>query len=191
MANANFSKTMRDCAAEHYFDAAKETVTTGVASMLPLIIGFAISFVLSEGKPSTVLSTFLESNGALFVSASLAGPLFYIISRKYGKFPGTVTYKFPAALFFLSFATAICLIASIMFALSVAYSGTGDGTGSEYTKHVRVDIFRWVSFATLSASILFLFLVSAVRNMLDDGHAPAAEMHKSEENFVNEWNRHE
>jgi hypothetical protein len=189
MASATFSKAMRDCSKEHYFDAAKETMVTAMASMLPLIIGFAISFVLFEGRPKAVLVAFLESNGALFVAASLAGPLFYIISKKYGKFPGTLTYKFPAGLLFLGFAAVICLIASIMFTLSVAYSGNGDGTGTEYAQHVRVDVTRWVSFILLSASLMFLFIVSAVRNMLDDGHAPTDAMHKDEEDFVKEWSQ--
>jgi hypothetical protein len=189
MASANFSKALRDCASHHYLDAAKETFTTSLASMLPLVLGFGISYVLKDGKPISVLSTFLETNGALFVAASLAGPLFYIISKKYGKLPGTLTYRFPAGQFFLLAAATICIVASIMFTLSVAYSGSGDGIGNEYAKHVRVDIIRWVSLAILSTSIVFLFFVSAVRNMLEDGHAASDAMRQDTDDFFDKWRR--
>jgi hypothetical protein len=183
----NLHRAVKDCAKSHYQEAAKETLATAVTALLPLIFGICTAFVLKNGAPGRVTSSFFESNSALFVAASLAGPLVYTISKKYGKLPGTITFRFPAGLGFLAIAALVCFSASIMFTLSVAYTGSGDGTASEYSSYVNIEVVRWISAVILLVSFVVLFFVSTVRNMLDESPAPANVMRQDTENFRKQW----
>jgi hypothetical protein len=129
-----------------------------------------------------------ENWGIIHIFVRFAGPLIYVITKRYGTFSLTrsprhrfpLTISFPYGGLFVSFATGLCLICGFSFAILRA-KGSDDSTGALTVNENGIVYFSTVCFLLTS---IMLFCVIAYRNLLDEA---GRSMPAQEEDFVSEW----
>lgn len=179
-------KDFRNCSRDDFMEAAKELCVLIIFAGLPVWLGLVIS-LLSKGDGTTAhfLHDFLGSGEALLISAALVGPLIYIITRKYGDLPETLTIRFPQGWLFVVLIAIICVIAAATFGFDRVFrQAATNPCGASVFEESSIRIF---SCSILSVSILIVYLVSVLRNYLDRG--AAAIMRTDTQDFLNEWRK--
>jgi hypothetical protein len=167
------------CTLEDYVDAIKELLTILFFSFMPIWLGLLFASISAKGTIDGFVKTFLNSGEALLISAGLVGPLIYVLTKKYGDLPRSLTMRFPQGWFFTLSIFAICVIAGAVFG---AERGMAPQTIADQSRSTGGEL---LSKVMLIASIVIVFLVSAIRNHLDRG-APEA-MRADTNRFLREW----
>lgn len=176
-----------DCSIRNYWDAIVETAVTCFFSLLPLVLGLLAALLVQSSHETHVFSNFFGGNEAFMVSAALSGPLVFTISRKYGNLPTSLSFKFPGGLLFFICSIMICVVAGLMFGLSVAFSDVTAGQ-ENYLQHINVNNASTVSKVAIASAILMIFTVSSIRNMLEGGGPPRI-MSNGTETYVTDFGK--
>jgi hypothetical protein len=179
-------RDFRNCTRDDFTEAAKELLVLIVFAGMPIWLGLMISAVSKGDKTvSSFLHEFFASGDALLISAALVGPLIYVITRKYGDLPESLTIRFPQGWLFVVIITIICIIAAALFGFDRVFKPDPGGGG-------RSSVFdeksmRAFSFGVLFLSISIVYLVGVLRNYLERG-APAIMRNDTQE-FLREWGK--
>jgi hypothetical protein len=180
-------RDFRNCTADDFIEAAKEFVLLTVFAFMPIWLGFLFSILSrQEGAAQLFISDFLRSGEALLISAALVGPLIYVITRKYGDLPKTLTIIFPQGWLFVGFIAIICVIAAALFGFHRT-TPLQASAPHQSTSYFDDNAIKRLSIFVLLAAMSILYLVSVLRNYLERG--AAALMHRDTQEFLREWSR--
>lgn len=173
--------------------ACYETLTTVLFATMPFWILPALGHFIFNPKPS--VGDGLEDGEGLIYAAALLGPLFYVLTRRYGKWAlrwsgretlaGALSVSFPYGTLFAAITAFTCVISGFAFAVLQRES-----TVTEIDPG-GIQTLSWI--LVLGSTVIF-FLITAYRNMLDDLDANRAEVvieeqPKSEDAFLGDWLR--
>ena len=175
-----------DCSTEQLSSALQEVVLTILFATIPVWFIPMISWFIFTDPPNYF--SFIKTGELFIYSAAFAGPLVYIISKRYGKFSldKSRTHRFPLTIsfpyggLFIFFATGICLICGFSFALLKT-------TKIESTfNSIGLNEHGIVYFSTLcfGLTVMVLYCVTAYRNMLEDVGRTIPDQEGA---FVAEW----
>src|ERR1043166_343107 len=175
-------RDFKNCTRSDFAEAAKELSVLIVFACMPVWLGIIFSFVSKAEKSiSTFVLEFLASGEALLISAAIVGPLIYIITRKYGELPTSLTIRFPQGWLFVVLIAIICAIAAALFGFDRVFKPEGPHRGTLYNEQAM----RGFSFCILTLSVTIVYLVSVLRNYLDRGLPDITRQETLE--FLEDW----
>lgn len=174
---------------ENLIDAAKELVSVLLLGFLPINLGILLSWLSSVSDVQSFLTEFLTSGEALLLSSALVGPLIYVLLKKYGEFSSlseaifgksnlsrSLSIQFPGGWFFITSIVIICLVAAGVF---------GHNSASAANSKMLPNNMMVLSSIIFISSIFIFFLVSLIRNNVEDGAVKAYS--ESTDDFLKEW----
>jgi hypothetical protein len=199
-----FGKQFHLCSSKDFREAAIEVLITTVFSSMPLWLSPLVGpLILKTDASYTEYIVSTVSGGELLVyCAALAGPLTYIITRKYGERSDETGERnsaavrrfgyaiaFPHGASFMFFSAMICIVSGFSFSLM-----KNPAMSSDLTK-LNVDGIFWTSSALYLFSLYCIFWASAYRNAMapfigrdnDGGGDPARAATKEEDDFSQQW----
>jgi hypothetical protein len=177
-------RDLRRCRRKDYAEAAKEVTGTVLLGLLPVWLGAALIVLIPRASLGPYVGEFLSSGEALLVSAALIGPSIYIITKKYGDLPNSLTIHFPQGWFLGILWFALCMIITAIFGLQ------------RIPRHVipnfNEPVFDAAMMQRLSACILVitvisLYIVTVFKNFVEEG--ASIEMHSDTADFLMEWKK--
>lgn len=195
------------CNRKDFSEAAVELLITTIFSSMPLWILPLIGPLILKTNVSYREHLFaLVGGGELLVyCAALAGPLIYIITRRYGEGLGLggssgtsriankfgLAIAFPHGTAFVFFSAMICIVAGITFSLM-----KNPGISNDVTK-LNLDGIFWTSIALYLFSLYCFFWASAYRNAMapfltagDSGDDRGQYGTRDEDDFSKQWQAH-
>lgn len=180
-----FIRDLRRCRRKDYVEAAKEVFATVLLAVLPVWLGAVVLMLIPRASVGHYVGEFLSSGESLLVSAALVGPSVYIITKKYGDLPKSLTIHFPQGWFLVLLWLVICMTITAIFGAQRIYAQVAHG-GPE---PVLFDVASMQTFSSivLVLTIASLYIVTVFRNFVEDG--AAAEMHSDTADFLIEWKR--
>ena len=177
-------RDLQRCRAQDYIEAAKEIIVTVLLGVLPVWLGAIVIALIPKASVGHFVGEFLSSGEALLVSAALIGPSTYIITKKYGDLPKSLSIHFPQGWFLVILWFVICMIITTIFGLQRIYAQVQPhGTESLFDPVAM----QGVALVILAVTIISLYVVTVFRNFVEDG--AAAEMHSDTADFLEEWNK--
>src|SRR2546423_458868 len=117
-----FLRDLQRCRRKDYVEAAKEVFATVVLAALPVWLGAILMMLIPKASVGHYVGDFLSSGEALLISAALIGPSIYIITKKYGSLPKSLTIHFPQGWFLVLLWFAICMTITAIFGLQRIYA---------------------------------------------------------------------
>lgn len=155
------------CRRRDYLEASKEVVITVLCSTVALWLGVIFAWVSPTYHVSHYLDTFILSGEFLLLSTALVGPIFYIITKRYGSdLPAPTSRYFLQGWLFIVLALFVCLIASAIFGYNRVSSPVGNAA---HGGSLNFGPMAWLSVIMFVLSTLILFLVITIENFMDDG----------------------
>src|SRR5689334_7475381 len=115
-------RDLQRCRRKDYVEAAIEVFATVILAGLPVWLGAILMALIPRASVSHYVGDFLGSGEALLVSAALIGPSVYIITKKYGDLPKSLTIHFPQGWFLVLLWLTICMIITAIFGLQRIYA---------------------------------------------------------------------
>lgn len=196
-----FCRQFHLCSSNDFKEAALEILMATIFSIMPLwIVPAILSVVLrSEINLSDYLYRLIGGGELLVYCSAVAGPLIYIITRRYGEKitddmtdPGTsrlanrfgYSLIFPHATTFVACSAFICLVAGVTFSLT-----KNPGLSNDAAKLNLEGIF-WSSIVLYVFSLYCLFWASAYRNAIGpflNGSDNSDNAPREEDSFADEW----
>lgn len=177
-------------------DARDEIVSAIFWSTMPFWI-LPILGIVIFAQPADFLGPI--SNGELFVySATLLGPLAYVIHKRYGRFRAPreseddegepLSYTFPYGRTFSYVVAMSCILSGVVFSIQ----RMKDIDALKHIKFVNDDGLFWLSVASFFVANLVLFCVLAYRNMLkglEQKHSEniSGALKRDEDRAIAEW----
>jgi hypothetical protein len=175
-------RDLQRCRRSDYAEAAKEVVGTVMLAVLPVWLGAALLMLIPRASVGQYVSDFFASGEALLISAALIGPSIYIITKRYGELPKSLTIHFPQAWFLIILWFAICMIITGVFGLQRVYAQVTPALSGLL---FDIPLMQKLSAGILIITIVSLYVVTVFKNFAEDG--AALEMHSEEEDFLKEW----
>lgn len=179
--NVPFLGDLTRCRARDFVEAAKEVISIFLLAIIPVWLGAVVMMLIPRASVGHYIQEFLTSGEALLVSAALAGPSVYIITKKYGDLPKSLSVHFPQGWFLIIISLAICMITSAVFGFQRGYSQIE----SRHTDLFDPALMSNLSLAILSATFATLYIVTVFRNFVEDG--ASLEMHSETNDFLKQW----
>jgi hypothetical protein len=181
--NFPFIRDLRRCRRQDYVEAAKEVFATVLLAILPVWLGAVVLMLIPHASVGHYVGDFLSSGEALLISAALVGPSVYIITKKYGDLPKSLTIHFPQGWFLVLLWLVICMIITAIFGAQRIYAQVAHKTDAPA-------LFDVASMQGFSSLVLFLavaslYIVTVFRNFVEDG--AASEMRADTAEFLKEW----
>lgn len=182
---------LREVPKEAVQQACYETLTTVFFATMPFWILPALGYFMFNPKPS-IDEAFKNGEGLVY-AAVLLGPLFYVLTRRYGrwalrradraKLASALTVSFPYGTAFVAITAFTCVISGFAFALHRR------GLSDPDIDRPGIETLSWILVITSTA---VFFLITAYRNMLDDlannkAETVIEEQPRSEEAFLGKW----
>lgn len=182
---------LREVPKEAVQQACYETVTTVCFATMPFWILPVLGYFMFNPKPS-IDEAFKNGEGLVY-AAVLLGPLFYVLTRRYGRWAfrradremlaGALSMSFPYGTAFVAITAFTCVISGFAFALLRRGLSTPD------IDRLGIQTLSWI---LVIGSTAIFFLITAYRNMLDDLAANKAEtvieeQPRSEDAFLGNW----
>ncbi|MCB8881952.1 hypothetical protein ACELLULO517_17035 [Acidisoma cellulosilytica] len=175
------------CSRDEISDAIIEVVVATIFSTMPLWLLPLLSHAIFKVAVSAWEG--IRTGELFLLSAALVGPLIYIITKGYGvRNSDSVSghplklysIRFPYGAGFIFVCFAICILSSFAFFVlrNPLFSQNELSTFIDYNSVANVSII------TFLFSTLIFFCATAYRNSMDH---PAAQMAKSENDFVRKW----
>lgn len=174
---------------DNLVDALKELVSAIIFAFLPINLGLLFSWLSSGTDVDTFVFEFFSSGEALLVSSALVGPLIYVLLKQYGDFSslskmllsksgfnGSLSIQFPGGWYFIVSIVVICVVAAGVF---------GNNSASSIDHKILAENMIILSTTILILSLLIFFLVSLIRNNVEDGAVEAYI--ESTDDFLEEW----
>ena len=173
------------CSRQNLCDALYETASFMFFATMPLWVLPIFSYwIFSSNRTVVDQAISLAGDGELFVySAASLGPLFYIITKRYGEWNATALHKltisFPSGISFILFSFIVCLLSGFFF-------GVVRIPELKSTK-LPIDELRiiWTSVAMFTIALVCLFCASAYRNSIEE-FVRTAKMNDDDE-FSSKW----
>jgi hypothetical protein len=171
-------------------EALKELLVVLLFSLMPLWLGLLIVGLLSlPDSTGGFLGRFASSSDLGIISASLLGPLLYVILRDQGPMSGDrISTQFPSALWFVLFIFLCCLVTTTMYSFNYL-SGLNwifDATGHPI-RFVDAAFVSGMSVVVFVFSIFLVLSVAVIRNTITSG-APGI-MSEETESLANQLQR--
>lgn len=110
------------CRRKDHVEAAKEVIATVLLALLPVWLGAILMALIPRASVGHYLGEILSSGEALLISAALIGPSVYIITKKYGDLPKSLTIHFPQGWFLVTLWLAVCMLITAIFGLQRIYA---------------------------------------------------------------------
>jgi hypothetical protein len=170
------------CRQRDYIEASKEVTVTVLCSTVALWLGLIFAWVSPTYLVSRYLTTFVLSGEFLLLSTALVGPIFYIITKRYGSdLPAPSSRHFLQGWFFTLLALCVCLIAAAIFGYNrISSPGTEIERGQlSFGPMVTLSLIIFV------ISTITLFLVITIGNFMEDG--AVGLMHDDTQSYVREF----
>lgn len=182
-----FISDLRRCRSQDYVEAAKEVFATVLLAVLPVWLGAIILMLIPHVSVAHYVGEFLSSGEALLVSAALVGPSVYIITKRYGDFPKSLSIHFPQGWFLVLLWLVICMLITAIFGLQRIYAQVALHGNDHASPAPLFDAqaMQGFSFFILLVSVVSLYVVTVFRNFTDDG--AAAEMRSETADFLRDW----
>jgi hypothetical protein len=173
------------CSRKNMLDGLLETLAFTIFATMPLwVVPVFGHWFIQSNKSMFSQSVALAGDGELFIysSASL-GPLFYIITKKYGewnkdqRYPPTIS--FPSGASFLLFSLLVCILSGLAFGiLKIPELRTS-------ASPINVPGIIESSAVLFGLALLCLFCASAYRNSIEE-FMTTARM-SDEDDFSKAW----
>jgi hypothetical protein len=176
------------CRSQDHIEAAKEVFATVLLAVLPVWLGAIILMLIPRVSVAHYVGEFLSSGEALLVSAALVGPSVYIITKKYGDFPKSLSIHFPQGWFLVLLWLVISMLVTAIFGLQRIYAQVAQTPNTPTIAPLfDAQSMQNFSFGILFLSVASLYIVTVFRNFTDDG--AAAAMHSETADFLNDWKK--
>jgi hypothetical protein len=176
-----FFRDLKRCRSKDHIEAVKEVVSTFVLAIIPVWLGAFLMMLIPRASASHYLQEFLTSGEALLVSAALIGPSIYVITKKYGELPKSLTIHFPQGWFLIVILLLICMMASAVFGVQRGYSQIMPAQPDLFDPRLMQEL----SLAVLLGTLATFYFVTVFKNFAEDG--ASSEMHSDTESFLEEW----
>jgi hypothetical protein len=170
------------CRRKDYAEAAKEVIATVLLAIVPVWLGAAVMLLIPSASVGHFVGDFLSSGEALLVSVALIGPSIYIITKKYGDLPKSMSIHFPQGYFLVILWLSICMVITAIFALQRIYLQVVPNHQGQLFDGPLMQKF---STGILMVTIISLYVVTVFRNFVEEG--ASAEMHSDTAEFLKQW----
>jgi len=137
---------------------------------MPLWLGLLIVEVLTiTDDTSSFVTKFASSSDLGILSASLLGPLLYMMFREEGEPTGDrLAPRFPSGLWFIMITMACCIVATVIYCFTYL-SGTGlfyDRLGEpiKFVNAYTVTMTSWTLFAVV---VILMLCAFTIRNAIE------------------------
>jgi hypothetical protein len=175
-------RDLQRCRRQDYAEAAKEVIGTVLLGILPVWLGAGLIMLIPRASVLHYIGEFFSSGEALLVSAALIGPSIYIITKKYGELPKSLTLHFPQGWFLIVLWLSICMIITAIFGLQRIPPQVWPDLKEPL---FDVPLMQRLSIAILVVTIASLYVVTVFKNFAEEG--ASAEMHSDTADFLKEW----
>ena len=142
-------------------EAFKELFVVLLFSLMPVWLGLVIVTISTvPDSPFTFVAKFASSSDLGILSASLLGPMFYMMFRDEGRASGDRGVpRFPSGLWFTILILVCCVIATIIYS-NTYLSGTRSffdqqGAPISFVDAHWVAVVSWILFFTSTSLVLF------------------------------------
>jgi hypothetical protein len=166
-------------------EAFKEIFVTLFFSLMPLWLGLLIVKLLTiTDGTSQFITKFASSSDLGILSASLLGPMLYMMFREDNDASGDrIIPGFPSGLWFIMATVACCIVATVIYSFTYlsgihAFFDKG-GTVVTFVNSETVTQTSWTLFSVVVALIL---CASTIRNSIET--RPARMMSDDTQNYV-------
>lgn len=179
-----FIRDLMRCRRGDYIEAAKEVTGTVLLAILPVWLGAFLLFLIPRASVGSYVGDFFGSGEALLVSAALIGPSIYLITKRYGDLPKSLSLHFPQGWLLVTLWLVICMIITGIFGLQRIYPQIAPNSSEPL---FDVPLMQELSGFILATTITGLYVVTVFKNCVENG--AAAEMHSDTADFLREWRR--
>jgi hypothetical protein len=179
-----FVRDLVRCRRKDYVEAAKEVIATVLLALVPVWLGAIVIWLMPSASVGHFVGEFLSSGEALLVAVALIGPSIYIITKKYGNFPHSLSIHFPQGYFLVVLSLAICMLVTAIFGLQRIYVQAVPNHSEAIFDNGLMQRF---SVAILLVTVLSLYVVTVFRNFAEEGASTA--MRSDETDFLDEWKK--
>lgn len=182
---------LREVPREGLLQALYETLTTILFATMPFWILPVLGYFMFTPKPS--LDEAFKNGEGLVYAAVLLGPLFYVLTKRYGRWAlrradrernaSALSMSFPYGTAFVAITALTCVISGFAFAL------LRRGLASPDINRPGIETLSWI--LVIGSTVIF-FLITAYRNMLDDlasnkAESVIEEQPRGEDAFLSGW----
>lgn len=175
-------RDLQRCRRRDHVEAAKEVIGTVLLAVLPVWLGAVLMVMIPRASVGHYVGDFLSSGEALLVSAALIGPSIYIITKKYGDLPKSLTIHFPQGWFLVILWLTICMIITAIFGLQRIYAQVALNL---HEPLFDVTLMQNFSGCILVVTIASLYVVTVFKNFAEEG--ASSEMHSDTADFLKKW----
>jgi len=180
--NVPFIRDLQRGRRQDYTEATKEVIGTVLLAILPIWLGAALMVLIPRASVGHYVGDFLSSGEALLISAALIGPSIYVITKRYGDLPRSLTFHFPQGWFLVLLWFMICMIITAIFGLQRIWPQV---VPNSHEPLLDVELMQKLSGCILVITVAALYIVTVFKNFAEEG--ASAEMHSNEANFLAEW----
>lgn len=150
-------------------ESFKEAFVTLFFSLMPLWLGlFIIRLLTIADGTSGFLAKFASSSDLGILSASLLGPMLYMMFREDEASDQRIVPRFPSGLWFIMFTVACCIVATVIYCFNYV-SGLKkyfDESGL-IISFVKPDTVAFVSWSLFCLVVLLIICASTIRNSME------------------------
>jgi hypothetical protein len=150
-------------------ESFKEAFVTLFFSLMPLWLGLLIVRLLTIADgTSGFIAKFASSSDLGILSASLLGPMLYMMFREDGDGEQRIVPRFPSGLWFIMSTVACCIVATVIYCFNYV-SGlkkyfSEDGTIISF---VKPDTAAFVSWSLFGLVVILIICASTIRNSME------------------------
>ncbi len=185
--NIPIIKELKTASKDDWIEAAKELLFTLFFSLMPVWLGFIMITLLALPEtPFSFISKFAASSDLSLISASLIGPLLYMMFGK-SITEGKLSMPFPSGLWFLILIFFLCLIATVIYCFT--YISETDWFYDLAGKKIiftNEDAVMYISFAVFAVSIFLILSALTIQNSIQN---PTSLMRNDTANYVDDLQR--
>jgi hypothetical protein len=151
-------------------ESFKEAFVTLFFSLMPIWLGILIVKLLAiGGGTSAFIAKFASSSDLGILSASLLGPMLYMMFREdRDSSEQRIVPRFPSGLWFIMSTVACCIVATVIYSFTYV-SGLKkyfDDNGTIIT-FVNPETVAFVSWALFAVVVVLIICASTIRNSME------------------------
>jgi uncharacterized membrane protein len=161
---------LRSASWPNWREGFKEVFVILFFSLMPLWLGLLIveSLTITD-RTSSFLAKFASSSDLGILSASLLGPLLYMMFREEAERTGArIVPRFPSGLWFIMIIIACCMVATLIYCFTYL-----SGIGAFYDRigapihFVNSSTVAFISWVLLAVVVLLMLFACTIRNSLE------------------------
>lgn len=178
---------LRDASWPNWREGFKEVIVILFFSLMPMWLGLlAVEVLAITDSAGSFLSKFASSSDLGILSASLLGPLLYMMFRDENRTGDSLVPRFPSGLWFIISIIACCIVATVIYCFTYVSDAhvffSDKGVPIIFASARSVAIVSWVLFG---ASILLTLFACTIRNSFET--QPPKLMSGETQDFVAEF----